>query len=722
MYRNRGVLILGLVALLAASPACNNDGRSGFVGSAFEEPIEPACIAVREVEEPNEVGRNDDPTGTEEGDVIQLVFGQAGYGSVRGARPVVDGAAPAALSVITDTDFWRIDLVEGQIIRVELFGTRLNQGGDSDDRPEATSYGWDQTPLDGYTNVPRLTLWRDVGLGIVKLNEHTFANRTIPDSSYGWTWGGHDPDFPGVRIPETGTYYLSVTPEFEGPGADYAVCVRQLPMVPTQFEAEQPPDDDPSNDGTEIAELLSPVDGALLVGRHTSAGDQDYYRLDFTSPDPVIVCASVLAYRNGVFMDAGAYYPPRLKLLDPDGGALNGTGNEDGNQTGRIFFDDPAFCFKAYPGRFEDEGNPIGPDNPMSYFLRVDTPRPENDRWSDAAAEYFLSVELRPLSEAVQESEPNGFDEEPETEAELLALADPVAYGDLIAGNIGGPVDADIPDGYDFFTFQGTAGDAVTLTVFDEGNDATANECVGVILFSVDDEDEFVPIFADPSPDTTLKIVCGDRLQAIRAILQETDTYYVAVTNAYGETDYCLDLELVSPAQYETEPNDDPLVDTPGSLDGFGRAAGIIRDPVAEPTVADCHDIADVDTFQFVAQENEVVTISIFAEQAERGWYSSGFNALAGHGSSLHPRLRILREVEIEGEPDLEELSHSTFTPTSGDITTESVARGLATMAVTFVAPEAGTYFVEVSDERQTGYLGECIGSVERLFYVIDRS
>ena len=88
----------------------------------------------------------------------------------------------------------------------------------------------------------------------------------------------------------------------------------------------------------------------------------------------------------------------------------------------------------------------------------------------------------------------------------------------------------------------------------------------------------------------------------------------------------------------------------------------------------------------------------------------------------MHPRLRILREVEIEGEPDLEELSHSTFTPTSGDITTESVARGLATMAVTFVAPEAGTYFVEVSDERQTGYLGECIGSVERLFYVIDRS
>ena len=716
MYRNRGLMILGLVAVFGLSPACNNNRTGGFIGSAFEEPIEPACIAVREVEEPNDVGRNDYPCEAEEGDVIQLVLGQAGHGSVRGVEPIVAGVAPAVVDVITDTDFWRIDLVEGQIILVELFGTRLNQGGADEDRAEATHHGWDRTHLGNDTNVPRLTLWRDTGeCGLEKVNEHTFGNQTIPEYYLGWQWGGHDPDFPCVRIPETGTYYVSVTPEYGGAGADYAVCVRELPMVITQFEAEVP--GEATNDDSEDAELLSPADGAIVLALHDDYDDTDNFRLDFTSADPVVVCASVKAYRNGVYMGSDDYYAPRLKLRNPDGSSLNVD-----NGTGQVFFDDPAFCFKVDPGQFEDSEVPISPENPVSYTLRVDTADGGGEgpgRFSMGEAEYYLFVELRPMSEAVLESEPNGIENaEPGDTEELLAIADPVAYGNLIGGNVGGPVDVEVDDEIDFYQFQGTAGDAVTLTVFDYGNDATAEECVGVVLFRMDEEESPELVFADPSPYDLFKVVCFDQLQTIRTILQVTGTYFVAVVTDSGETNYCLDLELVSPAQYESEPNNELMV--AGSLDGFGRAAGIIQDP--DPVGGECPDIADVDNYQFVAQENEVVTISIFADQANRGWSSDGFRALSGHGSSLHPRLRILREVEVEGETVVEELSHSTFTPTSGDITTESVARGLATMAVTFVAPEAGTYFVEVSDERQTGYLGECIGSVERLFYVIDRS
>ncbi len=740
-------LILSLGLCVGVLPACDGNRTGGGIIGALDPPIEPACIAVRETEEREQVGLNDNPLveGGINPEVIALTLGQAGHGSLHGGGIVIDGVGVENVAVLTDTDFWSIDLSEGDIVTVELFGTRLNQGGGAD-RPEHLQFGWDSNAA--FWNEPRLTLWQsvvegEVIVGLEKLLEHTPEQATIPSFERGWRaagWGFHDTDIPCVRIPEDGTYFLSVTPEFQGEfqndifvpgaGAEYAVCVRSLPLLITQKELEEPNTDD--NDNAGGAELLSPADGALVRGLHHDAEDSDFYKIEFTSPDPVIVCAAVKSYRNGVYRGSEDYFAPRLKLRDPNGSRINDDSTED------VFFDDPALCYKLDPGQFEGHAVlpnpelPIGPDNPLPYFLQIKT---SNLRPSVGAAEYYLAVEVTPLSEAIAESEPNGGGA---TAEELLASADPIAYGQLALGQVDDP-ETDV----DIWQFTGTAGDMVVLQIFDIGNSDVAEDCVQVALLGPGDGD--VPGFVSADPNSgigsvpRIQVVCFDKLQAIRTILQETGTYFVALAstnnfNVEGPTDYCFDLELIASAQYETEGDEgNNDVDTADTLNFLGRAAGTIKDPEPAVVVAnDCVAVADVDVYQFTARENEVVTISAFADQASRGAWSDGFRGLSGHGSTLRPRLRIIRVIEVDenGGPPVEveeELSHSTFTPTgNGTVTTESVTRGLATAAVTFVAPEAGVYFVEVSDERTRGNPGVvgCIDEVEvdTLYYVIERS
>jgi hypothetical protein len=170
-------------------------------------------------------------------------------------------------------------------------------------------------------------------------------------------------------------------------------------------------------------------------------------------------------------------------------------------------------------------------------------------------------------------------------------------------------------------------------------------------------------------------------LHVLRTILQANGTHYVRVTGLAGATPYSIQLARFRNARRETEPNDTAATGDP--FDANGRAAGVV-DPAG-----------DVDVYRFSAAANELVTLSVYADQAAAPG-SDGFRFLSGHGSTLHPSLTVL-------DPTSAPIALSTYTPALLCTTTESVTDGLPVVTVTFVAPVAGTYALELRDEAGVG-------------------
>jgi hypothetical protein len=118
---------------------------------------------------PPKVSVEVEPNNTSgEATVVALKPGAAGFGT---------------LTDETDVDFWSMDLNEGDVISVELFGARL-----------------DQPTWDGSDSIPRITIYDTDGT--TALVHHQLDL---------WSWGKHDLDHPMLRVPATGKYFAGVS-------------------------------------------------------------------------------------------------------------------------------------------------------------------------------------------------------------------------------------------------------------------------------------------------------------------------------------------------------------------------------------------------------------------------------------------------------------------------------------------------------------------------------
>lgn len=250
-----------------------------------------------------------------------------------------------------DVDCFAMQLSAGAIVKFELFGTRMDQGG------------WD-----GNTNVPRLTILDTDANTNAKLLEQDYSG----NFSDGWSWGFHDLDIPMFSVPADGIYYIAVTQDDDTlDGGTYILRASLVKPSNLQQEAEAR---GVSGDNDTFA-TAEPIAAGTMHGFHV-AGEADYYT--FTVDGPTVVRFELNSYRNGVHDDTALYYDPEVYLFDTDG-TTELTSNDD------TYFWDSAIEYEI-----ESAG---------TYYFSVDEHDP-------GAGEYFLSF-TRAAAGGALEAEPN---------------------------------------------------------------------------------------------------------------------------------------------------------------------------------------------------------------------------------------------------------------------------------------------------------------------------
>jgi hypothetical protein len=519
-------------------------------------------------------------------------------GTFATANPLpADGAGQGDTALALDVDFWSFAGTGGATVTVELAATRLDQAG------------WDAAG-----SVPTLTLFMPDG--VTKILEHEASGTTIA----GWGWGLHDLDFPAVRLPTTGTYFLRVGNDpGTAPGAAYVVSVRDAGLGAVQQEAE-PEGATGINDTTAAAQAIST---GVVRGWHGN-GEVDAY--SFVVPAPAIVGFETTAHRDGAYAGATAYYDPLVRLVASDGVSVVQSGDQG-------FFSDATFAFfVTVPG---------------TYYVLVD------QFAAGGSAAYFLTY-TQTAAGTITESEPNG------TTGTANAMQDGQitnAVGDLLDD--------------DFYSFSGTAGDLVRVTLFDVGAHQAA---IAPVFVEFRDPSGAVhpsdfTAFGDASP------------RVLRTVLTSTGTWFLRVFAAGPSSSYAVRFQRVAAAAFESEPNGSNAGSD--AFDASRRAAGVVSAP------------GDVDVFRFEARASEVVTLSVLADQQGQPTGSDGAFVFSGHGSALRPRVRVHDGAAF--------VAQSTYTPPTAVVTPESAVDPLPTASVVFVAPADGTYFVHVEDEGGLG-------------------
>jgi hypothetical protein len=358
------------------------------------------------------------------------------------------------------------------------------------------------------------------------------------------------------------------------------------------------------NDGFATAQAITP---GLVFGFHDNS-NYDFY--SFTITQPSVVTFEIVGYRNGLFDNSSEYYNPRLQLLETNGSQV-------------IVYDDSSY--------FKDS------TVSMARAMQGST---------SGVCDYFLRFDLTPIGPLEIESN------------NTAATANPIAYGQTGYGAL--PTGSDV----DYFAFDGTAGDMVRLTVWDNKAMESSSKDITTAIIAPDGTTAVPSVYTN-----------GAGLQVRRTILTTSGTHYIRASNA-DNTPYVLRLEAFKTAAFETEPNDA----TPGVLDAGDRASGVISGS------------GDLDAYAFDATEGDVVIFSVYAKAASG---SNGFSSLSGYASTLQPRARILDGTGTE-------LAVSCFSPTGGHCYAESITNGLATVEVTFVAPADGLYVVEIGSENSS--------------------
>jgi hypothetical protein len=188
-----------------------------------------------------------------------------------------------------DVDWYQVKLTGGRTLKVDLYGTRL-----------------DQATWDAAGTVPRLTVHFP--------DEAT--NLQLQSFTAGWPYGALDFDIPAFHVPQNGQYWFVVQADTDlSPGGSYVLRVAYANPAPGQDEVEEPlalgVNDTP---GTAQA-----IQNGLLTGHHRN-GNDDFYKVQVSGPR--VLRAEIVAQRNGAYSDAPAAYDPLLRILDVDGATV----------------------------------------------------------------------------------------------------------------------------------------------------------------------------------------------------------------------------------------------------------------------------------------------------------------------------------------------------------------------------------------------------------------
>jgi hypothetical protein len=282
-------------------------------------------------------------------------------------------AAQGTVAAPGDVDVWSFDAVSGEVIRIDLHASRVDQPG------------WD-----GACNAPRLTLIdRD---GTTKLLEHDLSG----NFSLGWSGGRHDLDVPAFRIPASGEYFVQVTQDDPvAAGGEYALWVRAAGVASLVLEAEAVGATGVNETPATAQAIGDPGSGTRTVLGFFVDGEADVY--SFAVSAPSALSFEITAYRNGVFRADDDYVDPVLELVASDGVTVLDA-NDD------AYFRDAALSYAV--------------TMPGTYFLRV-----VESAGSAGDGAYYLAYRRTPLG-SVTEGEPN----------DVAAQADAISYGQVRAG------------------------------------------------------------------------------------------------------------------------------------------------------------------------------------------------------------------------------------------------------------------------------------------------
>jgi len=262
-------------------------------------------------------------------------------------------------------------------------------------------------------------------------------------------------------------------------------------------------------------------------------------------------------------------------------------------------------------------------------------------------ADYVLDLRVISIGAPVGEAESN----------DTIGAANSIT----IAGSAAGAI-ASAPD-LDVFGFTGTAGKVMIVHLFDSSSWAGATD--SVIAEFLDSTGAVIPGTLSAYPRT------------LRAVLPASGSTFVRISG--NVTSYAFYLEDAETTTLEVEPND--ATGTAMALPASARVIGTIDS--AAP--------AESDLYSLTAAAGELVTVACFARM-DGGF--TGSNAFPSNSFpfGMQPLLRIR-----DGGGAV--IATSTSTPANG-VFTESTSDGSATCWIAFVAPSAGSYYVDVSDVR----------------------
>lgn len=365
------------VCCSVALAACGGGGGGGST------PVSADLVAP-------EVEPNDTAAGA-----VALLVGQPGQGSL-----VTTG----------DVDWWRIELARDELVQLEVFAVRTDQGS------------WDSATV---KSIPRVEVFHPDASTVWRA--HDFQS----GASSGAPSFGHKPqdlDFSFLRAPLDGVYFVRLRPLAATPaGGAYVLRFRKAAFGSAWRELENLGVTG-VNDTVATAQPLAP--GALFGAQ--SAGDIDVYSFQVASP--VLVSFDLHAERGGMLGGAGDYLDMALRLIDSDG-------TSELFCTDNTHFSDPRleYAFAA----------------PGTYYLEVAQAR------GAVSGEYMLVHAVQPRSAAAFEVESN--DTPPQSHSVVLGAwtEGAVAPGDedwfSFAANAGDMLEVQVLDGANTDDLTGVA-------------------------------------------------------------------------------------------------------------------------------------------------------------------------------------------------------------------------------------------------------------------------